>query len=103
MLRDRNTGEILMDPYHPCTKYKDPANPKLDGTDYFIVAESMHLYGFSLTRERFNCSLSFSCEKDQKAFYKLIQDCLRFHIDEESFCDFRKHSWFSLILLIHYE
>ena len=79
-----------MDPYYPCIKYKDPADPKLDGTDYFIVAESMHLKGMDLGGPSFDCDLSFTCEKDQKAFYKLIKDCLRFWIHEESFCDFCK-------------
>ena len=90
-----------MDPYYPCIKYKDPADPKLDGTDYFIVAESMHLKSLRLVDDSLDCSLSFTCEKGQKAFYKLIKDCLRFRIHEESFYDFRKHSGFSLILKIH--
>ena len=92
-----------MDPYYPCIKYKDPADPKLDGTDYFIVAESMHLKTVSADSDMFYCSLSFTCENNQKAFYKLIKDCLRFRIHEESFYDFRKHSGFSLKLIIHYE
>ena len=89
-----------MDPFHPCIKYKIPADPQLDGTDYFIVAESMRWDGFDnyLVYNWFDCSLSFSCDEDQKAFYKLIKDCLRFRIDEESFYDFRKQSWLSLIL-----
>ena len=92
------TNKIVMDPYYPCIKYKDPADPKLDGTDYFIVAESTRLRKVpELYDDLFDCSLSFTCEKDQKAFYKLIKDCLRFRIHEESFYDFRKHSWFSLI------
>ena len=28
--------------YHPCIKYRIPADPKLDGTDTFFIAESMH-------------------------------------------------------------
>ena len=80
-----------MDPFYPCMKYKKSADPKVDGTDYFIVAESMHVKrnidwrllmmlmfmngGFS---NQFNCFLSFTCENDKKAFYKLIKDCLRF-------------------------
>ena len=105
MLRDyKKTQEIVMDPYYPCIKYKDPADPKLDGTDYFIVAESMHLKRrMDLDYHTFYCSLSFTCENNQKAFYKLIKDCLRFRIHEESFYDFRKHSWFSLIPGNHYE
>ena len=43
MLTDWYTKEIIMDPFYPCIKYKKSADPKLDGTDYFIVAESMHL------------------------------------------------------------
>ena len=93
-----------IDPYYPCIKYKKTANPKFDGTDYFIVAESMHLKELTgFENVLMNCSLSFACERDQKAFYKLIQDCLQFRINEESFCDLRKHSWFSLILNILYE
>ena len=102
-----NKRILGMDPYYPCIKYKDPADPKLDGTDYFIVAESMHLKKMSLAWTSLDffifLSLSFTCEEDQKAFYKLIKDCLRFRIHEESFYDFRKHSWFSLILSNHCE
>ena len=29
--------------YYPCIKYKIPADPENDGTDTFIVAESMEL------------------------------------------------------------
>jgi len=89
-----------MDPFYPCIKYKYPADPKLDGTDYFIVAESMHFkpYQMLFDPDWFKCSLSFTCEKDQKAFYKLIKGCLRLGTDEESFKDFPKHSSFSLIL-----
>ena len=83
------TNEILMDPFYPCIKYKIPADPKLDGTDYFIVAESMHLYPTvyhpSSSSFHFNCSISLSCENNQKAFYKLIKDCLRFQIKKLSF------------------
>ena len=76
MLRDYDNHEI--DPYYPCIKYKKPADPKHDGTDYFIVAESMNLKVMDLADEtRFSCSLSFTCETDQKAFYKLIKDCLQ--------------------------
>ena len=76
MLRDDLNGEIVMDPYYPCIKYKDPADLKLDGTDYFIVAESMHLKKIYLRSMSVSCFLSFTCEEDQKAFYKLIKDCL---------------------------
>ena len=79
MLRESDTDKIIMDPYYPCIKYKDPADPKLDGTDYFIVAESMHLKEMNPKwNSWFNCYLSFTCGNDQKAFYKLIKDCLRF-------------------------
>ena len=81
-----------MDPYYHVIKYKEPADPILDGTDYFIVAESMQLQKFYAYYDWFNFSLSFTCQKDQKAFYKLIKDCLRFRIHKESFEDFRKHS-----------
>ena len=72
-----------MDPFYPCVKYKKSADPKLDGTDYFIVAESMHLKRMGVENEwdewdMFYCSLSFTCENDKKAFYKLIQDCLHY-------------------------
>ena len=80
MLTDAHTDEIVMDPFYPCVKYKKSADPKLDGTDYFIVAESMHLerkYDLDIYKW-FHCSLSFTCENDKKAFYKLIQDCLHF-------------------------
>ena len=35
--------------YHPCIKYQIPADPVIDGTDTFIVAESMEFlkYGRS--------------------------------------------------------
>ena len=88
MYSDINTNEILMDPFYPCIKYKVPADPKLDGTGYFIVAESMHLYptvNYAYWLERFHCSISFTCENNQKAFYKLIKDRLRFQIKELSF------------------
>ena len=80
MLRDYDTDKIIINPYYPCIKYKDPADPKLDGTDYFIVAESMRLNEFDFLPNiaLFDCSLSFTCEKGQKAFYELIKDCLRF-------------------------
>ena len=67
-----------MDPFYPCIKYKKPADPKLDGADYFIFAESMNLKPIDMDDERFNCSLSFNCENDQKAFYKLLKDCLQY-------------------------
>ena len=85
--REDYTGKIVMDPYYPCIKYKDPADPKLDGTDYFIIAESMRLneFDYYLAYDQFDCSLSLTCEKDQKAFYKLMKECLRFRIQGESF------------------
>ena len=68
-----------MDPFYPCVKYKKTADPILDGTDYFIVAESMHLKSIDvLPGGWFNCSLSFTCENDKKAFYKLNKDCFHF-------------------------
>ena len=67
-----------IDPFYSCLKYKIPADLNLDGTDYFIVAESMHLKGIKYDYERFYCFLSFTCENDKKAFYKLIQDWLPF-------------------------
>ena len=107
MLRDFETRKIVMDPYYPCIKYKDLADPKIDGTDYFIVAESMYLTEMSLKDilkwTWFDCSLSFTCEKDQKAFYNLIKDCLRFLIHGEFFKAFHKHSLFSLLLMNHCE
>ena len=70
-----------MDPYYPFIKYKEPANLKLDGTDHFIGAELMRLkLPSTLLSDWFNSSLSFTCEKDQKAFYKLMKDCLRFRL-----------------------
>ena len=103
MLHDYFDTEIVRNPYYPCIKYKDPADPKLDGTDYFIVAESMHLKEMDLRWTSLDCSLSLTCEEDQNAFYKIIKDSLRFRIHEESFYDFRKHSWYSLIPSIHCE
>ena len=87
MLSDYESDEIIMDSYYPCIKYKKSADPKHDGTDYFIVAESMHLKGIyieydNVDYEWFHCSLSFTCENDKKAFYKLIKDCLHFLFDE---------------------
>ena len=76
--------DIVMNPFYPCVKYQKTADPKLDGTDYFIVAESMHLKKISIDPyHRFYCSFSFTCENDKKAFYKLIQDCLHFWFEEE--------------------
>ena len=72
-----------MNPFYPCIKYKIPAEPQLDGTDYFIVAESMYQNWRYLGNIRqyifgdFKCSLSFTCENDRKAFYKLLKDCLQ--------------------------
>ena len=76
----RNNYEIIngtvIDPFYLCIKHKVPADPKLDGTDYFIIAESMHFLLFEwLYNDEYHCSLSFTCENDQKAFYKLIKDC----------------------------
>ena len=72
-----------MNPFYPCLKYKKSADQKLDGTDYFIVAESMHLKRMEdIKTKRFVCSLSFTCENDKKAFHKLIKDCLHFLFEE---------------------
>ena len=80
----------MIDPFYSCIKYKIPADLKLDGTDYFIVAESMHLKPTGIYGSpEFDVSLSFTCENDQKAFYKVIKDCLRFQSHEKSFFDFR--------------
>ena len=81
-----------MDPFYPCIKYKMPADPQLDGTDYFIVAESMNLITSTfptwIKSHMFDCSLSFTCENDQKAFYKLLKDCLKFRI--QSWVQFKR-------------
>ena len=71
---------LVMDPFYPCIKYKIPADPKLDGTDYFIFAETMHYRHQSWSVDVYDCSLSFTCTNDQKAFYKLLKDCLRLRI-----------------------
>ena len=102
MLIENWSNEIIMDPFYPCLKYKKSADPKLDGTDYFIVAESMHLKDIKKEYntpkyEVFNCSLSFTCENDKKAFFNLIQDCLHF-LFEEGFQIFHQQSFFSLII-----
>ena len=83
-----------LDPYYPCIKYKIPADPKLDGTDHFIVAEYVN-WNLNHYGHWYHCNLSFTCENDKKAFYKTIKDCLPFRIHGESFYDFCKHSWFS--------
>ena len=36
---EKNTTK--MEPHYPCIKYKIPADPESDGTDNFILAESM--------------------------------------------------------------
>ena len=67
------------DPFYPFIKYKIPADPKLDGTDYFVIAESTRWRGgrveINVADDFFAFFLSFNCENDEKAFYKLIQDC----------------------------
>ena len=93
---DNGYSEFIMDHFYPCLKYKKSADPKLDGTDYFIVAESMHLKKIDVwPTEWFDCSLSFTCENDKKAFYKLIKDCLHF-LFEEGFDFFFVNSPFSV-------
>ena len=67
-----------MEPYYPCIKYKLSADPTLYGTDYFIVAESMNSKWMNLDSQLFHCSLSFTCENGQTAFYKLIKVCPQF-------------------------
>ena len=69
---------IFIDYFYPCVKYKIPADAKLDGTEYFIVAESMHFNNYlTLSKNNsFDCHLSFICDNDQKAFYKIVKDCL---------------------------
>lgn len=80
-----------MDPFYPIIKYKLPADPILDGTDYFIVLESMHWKPVFLKYDSIGhdvigwYSLSVTCEKGQKAFYKLKKECLRSRIHAESF------------------
>ena len=63
--------------YYPCIKYQIPADPEIDGTDNFIVAESMKfdLNDVRLDYEIHECKLSFSCDNGQKAFYKIMKDC----------------------------
>ena len=39
MINAYNIDTIIR--YHPCIKYQIPADPVIDGTDTFIVAESM--------------------------------------------------------------
>ena len=87
MLSDNKIDEIVLDPFYPCVIYQKTADPKLDGTDYLFVAESMHLkidfdnYGDfdnNVDYEWFHCSLFVECENNKKAFYKLIKDCLHF-------------------------
>ena len=84
MLYKRDSDEIVLDSFYPCVKYKIPGDLELDGTDSFIVAESMRFRTHSDT-ERTKCFLSLTCENDQKAFYKIMKDCLRFRIQEEYF------------------
>ena len=83
ILIDRESG-FSFGRFYPCIKYKIPADLKVDGTDHFIVAETMHMRiegnGRKPDYTEFSCSLSFTCENEQKAFYKLIKDCLRFRI-----------------------
>ena len=80
MLSDDESDEIVLDPFYPCLKYKRSADPKLDGTDYFIFAETMHHRHKSCYGAVYDCSLSFTCTNDQKAFYKLLKGCLPFRI-----------------------
>ena len=66
--------------YYPCIKYKASADLESDGTDNFIVAESVNYdtrkYGILPNLTKFiECDLSFSCKNEEKAFYKIIKDC----------------------------
>ena len=74
------SDEIVLDPFYPCVKYKIPGDLELDGTDSFIVAESMGFRTHSVDYDITKCFLSFTCENDKKAFYKIMKDCLRFRI-----------------------
>ena len=70
-----------MDPYYTCIKYRKQADKSVNGTDNFMIAESMKLFARLRVEtdwesmEIFKCSLSFSCENDQKAFYKIKEVC----------------------------
>ena len=87
MFDNINRHQTVISPFYPCIKYKIPADQKLEGSDHFIVAESMHFKSLrpdSARKKRnrkaaftqmFNCSLSFTCKNDQKAFYKVTKDC----------------------------
>ena len=33
-----------MDPYYHCIKYRNPADKNIDGTDSFMIVESMKLF-----------------------------------------------------------
>ena len=72
-----------MDPFYPVIKYEMPADLKIDETNSVIVVESMSLNLYSiglnlnLAIEWLSFSLSFTCENDQKAFYKLEKERLR--------------------------
>ena len=95
----QSSYETLMSPFYPCIKYKVPADQELEGSDHFIVAESMHLKSLHRAAARskrsrpandidtHDCSLSFTCENDQKAFYKLTKDCsqIRIHLFETTY------------------
>ena len=84
VLYKKNSDEVILGSFYPCVKYKIPGDLGLDGTDSFIVAESMFFKTHSETK-RLKCFLSFTCENDQKAFYKITKDCLRFRIKKEYF------------------
>ena len=77
VLEDNWTNETRIDPFYPCIKYKIPADQELDGTDHVTVAETMGSNGMYVDSKDMHFSLYFTCENDQKAFYKLIKDCLR--------------------------
>ena len=67
--------------YYPCIKYQIPANKTIDGTESFVVAESM-LFDISQylrndfdTRSAMHCNLTFTCENNTKVFYKVLKEC----------------------------
>ena len=72
--------------YSPCIKYKIQADPEIDGTNTFFVAESMKfnlsdiiLFDNNNQSDNgiFECNLSFSCKCEEKAFYKIVKDWFR--------------------------
>ena len=68
MLYDEDRGQVVMNPFYPCVKYKKPADPILDGTDYFIVAESIQMRRLSVMHEVFDCSYLSLVKMTRKLF-----------------------------------